>query len=72
MPTLSDGTPYIAIGAEELGDQLGKTIVCPHCGKKHRIKDSKPPMLQFYKCGKHLYLAGIRNQSIIRKGNSDA
>ena len=60
-----------AIGNDELNNNgdVGKTIVCPHCGKEHDIKygdrvledGTKVPskLLAFYNCGDELYLAGI-------------
>jgi DNA-directed RNA polymerase subunit RPC12/RpoP len=69
----------LAVGQEELGEQLGKLITCPHCDKKHRVKfgnevradGSEVPskLLSFYKCSRtgKTYLAGINGQSIMHK-----
>lgn len=68
-----------AIGHDELGPPLNDTIKCPHCGADHAIENSGPSktissdgtvgvgpagMLQFYRCGENLYLAGIQGRSI--------
>lgn len=57
----------LAISNTELAgcEALGKTIVCPHCGKRHRVRFSEPPTLQFYKCGKGTYLCGIEGRNIM-------
>lgn len=61
----------LAIGNNELGEKLGKTILCPHCQEKHPIKhgtDSKgnvSKLLSFYDCGENSYLAGIEGKSIM-------
>ena len=72
--------PFIAVGEEELGRPLGKTIKCSRCGKRHLVKnadsartwspitnewtDGNTGMLQFYKCGDDLFLAGILGREI--------
>ena len=74
--------PFVAIGEEELGRPLGKTARCERCGKRHAIKnsdaskswspitnewaDGPPGLLQFYKCGKDLFLVGIHGREIKR------
>lgn len=75
----------IAIGNNELGNPLGKTIKCPHCNKRHQIENSGPSKtyhhdgtvtegpsghLQFYKCGDKTYLAGIEGRAIRNRSNT--
>ena len=70
---------YVAIGADELGEYLGRTIRCRHCGETHVIEDSRPSTiyypdgtkgvgpagaLQFYRCGDTLYLAGVEGRAL--------
>jgi hypothetical protein len=62
-----------AISNDELGPPLGSTISCPHCGQEHAIHHGErvlddgtrepSDILQFYKCGDTVYLAGIRGLS---------
>lgn len=76
----NDDTPtnYLAIGANELGEHLGKTIRCRQCGGTHAIEDSGPSTihhpdgttsvgpagtLQFYRCGDALFLAGVEGRA---------
>ena len=64
----------IAVGENELGEYLGKTINCPHCGCQHPIEFGKSEQpdgtwkestfLSFYKCGEKTYLAGIKGRAI--------
>ena len=56
--------PFVAIGADELGGPLDSTVQCERCGETHAVCDSKPPLLQFYRCGDHTYLCGIRGREI--------
>lgn len=59
----------LAIGGSELGRPIGKTIKCPHCGKRHKVKyadqvmpdGTKKPskLLACYNCGESSYLCGI-------------
>lgn len=76
----NDATPsYVAIGADELGEYLGKTIRCTRCGGTHAIEDSAPSTihhpdgttsegpagtLQFYRCGDDLFLAGVEGRAL--------
>jgi len=65
-----------AIGNEELEcrPDIGKTILCPHCGKRHKVRygdeimkdGTKKPsdLLSFYKCGENIYLGAIKGKSI--------
>lgn len=71
----NDPTPnYIAVGADELGERLGRTIRCTRCGGTHAVEYSGPSTihhpdgttsvgpagtLQFYRCGDGLFLAGV-------------
>lgn len=70
-----EGVPFMAVGNDELGAALGKTIKCPQCFKEHDItegtvrdpvtgKQVPSDMLQFYKCGDTTYLAGIKGKRI--------
>ena len=70
-----DTVPFMAVGNDELGEQLGKTIKCPHCLQEHEIttgtvKDQvtgeqiPSDILQFYKCGDTTYLAGIKGKRV--------
>ncbi len=63
------GAPYIGFSNETLDAQpaakAGDEIDCPHCGGRHVLEDSKPPMLLFYKCGEASYLAGVRGRSVM-------
>ena len=62
----------MAVGNEELIDlaPIGKTIVCPMCGKNHRIRygtDSEGntvKTLAFYKCRGKAYLGGLAGKDI--------
>lgn len=62
----------MAVGNEELVDlaPIGKTIVCPMCGRNHRIRygvDSHGDVvktLAFYKCRGKAYLGGLSGKDI--------
>jgi hypothetical protein len=66
----------LSAGTNELGEYLGKTITCPHCGGQHPIEFSKEKqpdgtlkeskLLSFYRCGGKAYLVGIYGRSILR------
>jgi hypothetical protein len=66
---VSSGVPYIGFSNETLDAQpackAGDEIDCPHCGGKHVLEDSTPPMLLSYRCGDASYLAGVRGRSIM-------
>lgn len=59
----------LAVGANELGEKIGNSYLCPRCGEEHPIEYGKQEMpdgtwketklLAFYKCGDKSYLAGI-------------
>ena len=62
----------LAFGNEELTGlaPIGKTVVCPMCGKNHRIRygtDSEGntvKTLAFYKCRGKAYLGGLSGKNI--------
>ena len=72
---MSEKMPYLAIGNNELGEVIGKTITCPICGKLHPVEygdeirpdGTKVPskLLAFFRCGGKVYLAGVNGRSII-------
>ena len=68
------------IGNNELAEckkKIGKTIKCPTCGKRHRVRYGKSPdldgamrentSLAFYKCGETSYLCGVQGIDITSK-----
>ena len=64
--------PYIAVGNNELVEELGEEILCPHCDKTHEVQygtdedGNETRILAFYKCdvtGKS-YVAGIDGKRI--------
>ena len=62
--------PFVAIGADELGEPLGPTLTCEECGAEHEVI-SQPSTngglsLQFMRCGTASYLIGINGQAIQR------
>ena len=72
-----------AIGNDELGKlpEIGKTYLCPHCGKRHRVRVQynetqvngewvPATILAYVKCGKKLYLVGINGKEL--KWDSDS
>ena len=62
----------LAFGNEELDGlaPIGKTIVCPMCGRNHRIRygvDTQGNIvktLAFYKCRGKTYLGGLSGKDI--------
>lgn len=54
--------PFIAIGNDELGEELGETVDCWVCGARHPVEQSEPPVLSFFRCGDKLYLCGIKGK----------
>ena len=67
-----------AIGDEELGRDItnDKTVKCPNCGKKHKLrwgKDNKgvtTKVIGFVKCTNgSLYVAAIAGKEILRRVN---
>jgi phage terminase large subunit GpA-like protein len=69
----------LAIGNEELDKYpvMGKSVKCPHCGKRHKVLYGKKVLpdgttepskaLAFYKCGDNKYLAGIDGKNIMER-----
>ena len=63
------GAPFLAIGNDELGEPLGDTVTCPHCGAEHAVVHSEAidadgrvigqGAVSWYKCGDASYIAGI-------------
>jgi hypothetical protein len=61
---------YIAVGNDELKEDLPALIKCPHCDNQHEVQHSKNDPrnkdckinLSFYKCGEKSYLCGIDNK----------
>ena len=63
------GAPFLAIGNDELGDPIGDTVTCPHCGETHAVVHAESidgfgnvigrGSLAWYKCGDASYIAGI-------------
>jgi hypothetical protein len=68
--------PYFAIGNNELATKkpIGKTVKCPHCGKRHTVNygekvnpdGTKTPSktLGFVNCGKRSYLVSIAGKKL--------
>ncbi len=69
--------PFVAIGNDELGDEVGETAICPNCGKQHEVSYGeevkedgtkvKSDLLGFVKCKKHSYLVSIKGQLIQKR-----
>jgi hypothetical protein len=63
------GAPFLAIGNDELGEPLGDTVTCPHCGETHAVVHAESidgfgnvigrGSVAWYKCGRTSYMAGI-------------
>ena len=79
MSDIKKTMPFIAVGNDELGKDLGETIKCPRCGADHAVEQSGPSraykstgevidgpsgLLQFYRCGEASYLCGINGKAI--------
>lgn len=68
--------PFITFGNDELEKMpdLGEEIVCPHCGKKHKVEYGKKvlrdgtkvedKMLAFVQCRDEIYLVGVNRKDI--------
>ena len=75
---MSETTQFLAIGHYELGDPLGDTVTCPHCGAEHAVIHAKYHdadgnvigcgSLSWYKCGDISYIAGINSRAL--RGNA--
>jgi hypothetical protein len=71
-----DGVPYIAIGNNELGGELGDMARCPHCGEMRAVRygdqvlddGTRVPSktLAFVSCGEASYIVGIKGREITR------
>lgn len=66
-----DDTPWIAVGADELGEPVGATVACTGCGTAHPVEHGtdaatgRPStVLAFYRCGGAVYLAGVGGRAI--------
>lgn len=61
--------PWIAYGNDTLEQQpslqAGSKITCPKCGQRHTLETSDPPMLLFYRCRGHLWLAAVSGKNVI-------
>jgi ssDNA-binding Zn-finger/Zn-ribbon topoisomerase 1 len=46
--------------------EVKKTIKCPQCGKRHKVKEPKSfdGVLQYYNCGGQMYLCGFKGKVI--------
>lgn len=72
--------PFVAIGNNELGEDIGEFVDCPHCKKQHlvqygdRIEEdgTKTPskLLAYYKCGDKAYLCAVNGKSVMDKFNN--
>ena len=68
--------PHFAISNKELSEKkpIGKTVKCPHCGKKYIVKygevvnkdGTKAPSktLGFVNCGKNSYLVAVAGKEL--------
>lgn len=64
----------LAVGANELGEELGDTYHCPRCGEEHPIEygekilddGSRIPAktIAFVRCNDKIYLAGIDGRTL--------
>lgn len=73
--------PFIAFGNDELKKMpdLGKEVVCPHCGRKHKVEYGKKvlsdgkkvedKMLAYVQCGDEVYLVGVNGKDITSRLN---
>jgi len=65
--------PFVAIGADELGEDIGEEALCTRCGETHTVeygtktvegKQVPSKMLGFVKCGENSYLVSINGKRI--------
>lgn len=63
--------PFIAMGNEELGDDVGDKVICPNCGKLHDVEfgvdtktGKKSEILGFVSCGDTQYLVAINGKKV--------
>lgn len=74
MTTKTDGQPFMAVGNDELGGELGDAVRCPKCGESHPLEYgtsrtyrpdgtmSDPVIcksMAFYRCDDKMYMAGV-------------
>lgn len=61
-----EGIPYITFDGNTINSQpmLGPSAPCPICGKECKIKNGKPPIMQFIDCCGASYLVGIKGRDI--------
>ena len=58
-------TPYVAIGADELTEPLGDTIICERCGAVHAVEYGRrtdgtlDQGTAFVRCQGKTYLCGV-------------
>lgn len=74
--------PFVGIGNDELGDDIGQFVTCPHCSQQHLVKlaDKQNPdgtlspsnLLSFYTCGDKAYLCAVKGKSVMRKFNQES
>jgi len=67
---------FIAIGGEELGEEIGDGVTCPSCGKEHPVEYGQKELpdgtmvecrtLAFVSCGEKSFLVGIDGKEIKR------
>ena len=66
--------PFVAIGNDELGEEVGKTLKCKRCGNRHKVRygervladGTRQPskMAGFIKFGGKPYLVAINGKRI--------
>lgn len=68
--------PFISFGNDELErmPDLGEEVICPHCGKMHKVEYAKKILddgtqvedktLAFVRCGDKSYLVGVNGKDI--------
>lgn len=68
--------PFVSFGNEELAKlpALGKKVLCPRCGKTHRVTYGKRKLddgtevenrtIAFYKCRGKLFLASVDGKDV--------
>lgn len=72
-------TPFLAVGNDELGEEVTDRAICPHCGELHDLvygervlaDGTKEPckMLGVVKCANgHLYLGSINGKQFRKPG----
>lgn len=70
------GTPYLAVGNDEIGGVLREQAKCPHCSLMHEVEygervlddGTRVPskMLAYVKCGNgDVYIVGVNRRSIV-------